>query len=694
MPGFSSTYSPLFLALFLIISAAASYFFYRNSILSAGKKYFLIAIKTLAIFLLLALFIEPALSKLVAPENNRLDIVLVDNSRSNLFSSKNEQIRKILTDGNLFGSEYRIFTFSNGVNTLEASDSLVFSGYETDLSAALRNIRNSFPDRNFNSVTIISDGIYTSGGNPLYEAKTFQAPFITVPVGDSIQIKDIVISSVSYNEKAFTNIPSKIKVSLGSYDFPAGVADVNFYRENNLISSKQVNLTGSNTYETDFDITENSPGKFKYRIEAAGREGELTLKNNYSDFYITFIDNKVNVLVISGAPGYDDSFITGVLKRINNYNITFRTAKSPGDFYEGAIDEKSFPELSALFLLNYPTTQTASNIVSSITDKVKTFRIPVIFFAGKNSDFAKLQAFEESLPFSVSRPNSGESLFNLQVVASADNLISKLNEVNSTAQIFRNVSGIIPKPGALTVATDKFSGEPVMLTRTSGDIKSTAFLGYGLWRWKLNSSSNAEKTLEKFLIETINITLQKDKKTKFRVYPAKDIFDYSEPVKIYAEALDESYLPTRNAIVSGRILRKDGSKIADLKFSAEENKYSAYSEKLPYGDYFIEADAELNGTFYGKDNSRFSTDTINTEYLVTKSNMQLLRELSFNTGGESLQPGRDLKQVIARTENKNMAEVSLLKTVKFNLWENKWILGLIILLFALEWAFRKRNNIP
>src|SRR4030095_14407822 len=75
------------------------------------------------------------------------------------------------------------------------------NGYETDLSEALKTIKSSFPDRQFYSVTIISDGIFNSGGNPLYEAKTFQAPFITLSIGDSIQQKDIVASNVLYNEK-------------------------------------------------------------------------------------------------------------------------------------------------------------------------------------------------------------------------------------------------------------------------------------------------------------------------------------------------------------------------------------------------------------------------------------------------------------------------------------------------------------
>jgi hypothetical protein len=697
MPGFSSTYSPLFLAVFLVISFGASYFFYRKSLLTDFKKYFLIAIKSLAIFLLLALFIEPVLSSFVNQSGDKLDIILADNSRSNLINNKESEIKNILEENKLFSNDYKVFTFSNSMNILSSADSFTGNGYQTDLSSALKNLRNNFPDRTFNSITIISDGIFNSGGNPLYEAKTIQSPFITVCIGDTIQQRDAVASGLSYNEKAFTNIPTKIKAFVNVYDYNSGSVNINLLREGNIISSKSINLTSAQqNYEVEFEVTENTGGKIKYRVEAEKKEGELTYKNNYSDFYITFIDNKVNVLVISGGPAYDDAFITSVLKRIDNYNITFRTAKTGGEFYEGNIDTKLLPELSALFLLNFPTNQTNPGIISDLADKVKTYNIPIIFLAGKNSDYQKLQVFDEVIPFNISRPGSGESLFNLQTVSSSENPLSKLNEINSTTQIFRNVSGIMPKSGAVTLATDKFSGEPVMITRTSGNFKSTAFLGYGLWRWKLNSSSNAEKTLEKFLIETINITLQKEKKSKFKVYPSKDIFDYSEQVKIYAEVTDEAYTPTRNAIVTGSILRKDGSKVSGITFTPEENKYAAYYQALPVGDYTIEAGAELNGSFYAKDNSRFSSDTLNTEYLVTKSNNSSLIELSQNTGGEYItkENYNNISSIINKTRNNLQNESTLSKALRFNLWENKYILALILLLFTVEWVMRKRNNIP
>ncbi len=697
MPGFSSSYSPLFLALFIVIAAAVSYYFYKNTQIDKTKKTVLIAIKTVAIFILLALFIEPVLSYLTGNTGSRKDIVLIDNSRSNTLGDKSTEISNIIKETGLDKDNGTIFTFSNRTEQVKNTDSLSYNGYSTDLVSSLRIIKENYPDGSYNSVTIISDGIFNSGGNPVYEAGKFSAPFIIMPVGDTVTKKDVIVKNVVHNEKSFTGTASIIKAYITFDKADVNNVNVKLLREGVEVRSQVINLQpGVNNYETEFDVTENEPGKVKYSIITENIPGELTYKNNKNHFYITFIDNKVNILVVSGGPGYDNEFTGSVLKRIGNYNITYRTQKSAGEFYEGGIDYKMFGELSTIFLLNYPANISSAATVSDIASNVKQFNVPVIFFAGKNTDYQKLGSFDEFIPFNISRPNAGETLFRLQPVNAEGNGLGKVSGLGSTNEIFRNVSGIMPKPGSITLATDKAAGEPVMINRISGNTRSTAFLGYGLWRWKLNTGANAEKTLESMLLETINMTLQKEKRTKLRVYPANDVFDYTEPVKIYAEVFDENYLPTRNAKVTGRVTRKDGSNAGELIFTAEENKFSAVLNPLASGDYYIECDAELNGSYYARDNSRFTSDTLSTEFLETRTNLELLNELASKTGGEVI--GKDsignYSKLLDKYRNMPSKESVSGKYIRFDLWGNKYYLMLVILLFSIEWVLRKRNNIP
>ncbi len=697
MPGFSSSYSPLFLVLFILIAAAVSWYFYRNTALSNLKKYILITLKSLAIFILLALFIEPVLSYLTSSDKKGRDIVLIDISRSSSIEKRSEDIKTILSETDINTNDGNLFGFSGSTSEVKNMDSIMFNGYNTDLAASLRELKEQYPDGSYSTVTVISDGIFTDGGNPLYEALKFSAPFIVFPIGDTAVKKDIVVKSVTANEKAFTGTAVKIKTYLNVFKSAPAVINIKLLKEGIEIKSQQVSTQpGLNNYEVDFDVTETVPGKVRYTITAENLPDELTYKNNKSDFYITYIDNKVNILVISGGPGYDNEFTGSVLKRIGNYNITYRTQKSAGEFYEGPVDTRQFAELSTLFLLNFPTSVTSAALVSDIANSSKQFNVPVIFFAGKNSDYQKLGSFEELIPFSVSRPNSGENVFRLQPVGGMDNGLDKIPGLSATNEIFRNVSGILPKPGSVTLATDKASGEPMIINRVSGLSRSSAFLGYGLWRWKLNPGTNAEKTLEAMLIEMINMTLQKEKRTKLRVYPAKDIFDYTEPVKIYAEVYDENYLLTRNAKLTGKVTRKDGTSAGELKFTAVENKFSAELPPLPPNDYYIECDAEYNGTYWARDNNRFLSDTLNTEYLQTRPDRDILKVLASKTGGAVITADsvKEYSSILKRLKETLPVHEAPQRYLRFDLWGNKYYLMLVILLFSIEWVLRKRNNIP
>lgn len=697
MPGFSSSYSPLFLVLFVIIAAAVSWYFYRNTALSNTKKYILIALKAIAVFILLALFIEPVLSYLTGMNEQGRDIVLIDVSRSSTIENRSGEIENILKETGIAAEDGNVFGFSGDITELSSLDSIEFTGFSTDLASSLRSLKEKYPDGSYSTVTVISDGILTDGGNPLYEAQKFAAPFIVFPLGDTAVKKDAVLKKVAANEKAFTGASVKIRVYLNIYNTPPVGMNVRLLREGRELSSRRLNIQqGVNNYETEFDVTETSPGKVKYTLVAENLPGELTYKNNKSDLYITYIDNKVNILVISGGPGYDNEFTGSVLKRIGNYNITYRTQKSAGEFYEGPVDTRQFAELSTLFLLNFPASVTSAALVSDIAGSTKQYNVPVIFFAGKNTDYQKLGSFDDFVPFSVSRPNSGESTLRLLPVSGIENPLDKIPGIGSANEIFRNVSGVLPKPGSITLATDKSSGEPMIINRVSGLTRSSAFLGYGLWRWKLNAGTNAEKILEAMLMEMISMTLQKEKRTKLRVYPAKDIFDYTEPVRIYAEAFDENYRLTRNAKVTGKVTLKDGTSAGELKFTPADSKFIAELPPLPANDYYIECDAEFNGSYWAKDNNRFSGDTVNIEYLETRPGYDILSLLASKTGGSVLNAdsANEYSAVLKRIKEGLTAPEKPQKFLRFDLWGNKYYLMLVILLFSIEWILRKRNNIP
>src|ERR1051326_1005143 len=149
MPELSLHYSPLFLIIFAIVSVSASIFFYRNSPLNSAKKFFLICIKSLSLFLILFIFIQPVLNSFSNNNSKELNIFLIDDSRSCIYSTDTMKTLNLISGLNRGNSG--IFTFSVGDNGLKKyNDINKYSGFETNLTSALENIKKLYPGQSYN----------------------------------------------------------------------------------------------------------------------------------------------------------------------------------------------------------------------------------------------------------------------------------------------------------------------------------------------------------------------------------------------------------------------------------------------------------------------------------------------------------------------------------------------------------------
>ncbi|HEY3250526.1 MAG TPA: hypothetical protein VGK25_05355, partial [Ignavibacteria bacterium] len=622
--------------------------------------------------------------------------VLIDDSRSLKVNGKDtaawDNLQAIFDKGN----DIKVFSFSDNIKLINQPDSFQANGPHTNLTNAIEHLRTIQIDEPVNSLSIISDGNFNMGGNPLYSAKTLSCPVITAPLGDSIQDKDIILYTASHNNTSYINTKTPVNVFVKAYGTGNDDIKIRLEREGAQITEKTVPVNqGENSYSLLFEITEGTPGKYHYKIIAENKEGEVTYKNNHYDFYIEFFDNKIKLLFISGGPSYDNAIVSSILKRINNFEVTVKTLKGPTEFYEGNIDPHIYGNLSAIMFLNFPSSKYSGRELEDINSNSKKFNIPLIFFAGRNTDFKKLELASGIIPFTITQPSGSESSVRLQSVSDQktgqNNLPQDITfNLSNVPELNRNFSGVQPKAGAVTLAVDKNSGEPVLITRKDGNITSTAFLAYGFWKWKLKSDN--EKQIEEIIEKAIRISLSKSKNKRLIVTPVKEFFDYSEDVLIQAEAYDDNNNLTIDASLKGIIKDKNGIKIKDLSFTVDKNKFIANCGKLPVSDYFIEAEAEINRSVYANDMNRLTIDTLNTEYLQTTSDYEVLRELANNTGG-TFTSINNLLETMSNTHNTNISSKTNISS-RINLRENIYFLFLIILLFTSEWVIKKRNNIP
>jgi hypothetical protein len=113
---------------------------------------------------------------------------------------------------------------------------------------------------------------------------------------------------------------------------------------------------------------------------------------------------------------------------------------------------------------------------------------------------------------------------------------------------------------------------------------------------------------------------------------------------------------------------------------------------LEKGDYTFKATASFEGQPLGEDNGRFSIGELNLEYQDTRMNAQLLRQIAARSGGAFFLPS-DLPDLSATLGTQPTFVARAVHTSReFELWNWKYMLALVVALFAVEWFIRKRSG--
>ncbi|HKI77136.1 MAG TPA: hypothetical protein VKA26_01190, partial [Ignavibacteriaceae bacterium] len=97
-----------------------------------------------------------------------------------------------------------------------------------------------------------------------------------------------------------------------------------------------------------------------------------------------------------------------------------------------------------------------------------------------------------------------------------------------------------------------------------------------------------------------------------------------------------------------------------------------------------------NGKRLGNDSGNFNIGEVDIESVNPRMNYEFLKSLATQTGGEYFDASNydELFNILKNLEQSYAKEKT--ETNELNLWSNEWLMAVVILLFGLEWFFRKR----
>ncbi|MBL7129122.1 MAG: hypothetical protein ISS16_09095 [Ignavibacteria bacterium] len=696
-------HSTVYIIIVTIVAALLSYFFYRNSSIKNPLKFILQFIRFLAIWLIFLLLLSPVLSFFSEITQKPINIFLIDNSLSlnieNRDSLTTDLLNNIIPDIENNKSENKYFLFSKGLEEEikeDEFDSIKFTkinNLETNLSTTLLTLLEKYENKNISSVNIISDGIINSGGNPSHSAKMYNIPINYFLIGDTIQKPDLLVKDIFFNKVTFVESQTPLKIEINSYGFDKKIK-VNLYEDSNLINYQFIDVnSNSNSYDISFKLSSPVEAIKKYKIEVEEEPNEITFKNNYRELFTKYIDNKFKVLVLSGGPSADFAFISEEIKNIENFEAEFRTQKTANEFYEGQVPDLN--NFQAFIFIGYPTSISNISLLNDIKESIERNESSLFFIASRNTDYKKLSLLENNLPFKAVSISESEKEIGVKTVSSitqdAIRNLEVLKSVNSLPNLFKSGTVFSINPESETILISS-SGEPMLVIQNTAKNKSAAFLGHGLYKWRLTPGiTNSEQVLNAILTGVIISITDKEKRKKFSINTSKQVYSPYENIKFTGTIND--------------ITLKGGMKIKIKIYNDDFNErielqkvgnfdFEGLININTTGDYYYTGELYSKGRLIESDTKKLSIGENNYEYKYTRSDKSILNYLSLTTGGRDFtnMEINKINDFIIQVNSQETETVISSENIFLNF--NLYYLFIIILLLTTEWVLRKRNNLP
>lgn len=707
--------SPFFILLILAIAGGLAYAMYlgTSEILSRRMRILLGIFRFVALSLIAILLLKPMMVLRTSIEFPPIIAFLQDDSESLLIQKDSSFVRNeypgllkgLVSDFEEETYDFQLYGFGSSLSSNTQVDSLTFSQTGTNISQALKDLQKLYQNQNLQAVVLASDGILTSGINPLYTLEGSKVPVYTVLLGDTSEQRDILIKEVLFNEIAYLNNEMPIRVKIQSNGFDQAALQVRLRNKDKVLETKTLNLSNGKTQgEVSFLTKPDEVGLRQYRIEVSRLDREISYRNNSRRFFVNVLETRVKIALFAGSPHADLGALRIALQQEKSYELDEFILKRPGTYY---VDPNSvnLEDYDLFILHNWPGSAADKAMVAKMTELIKKENKPVMYFPGIFADLRNMAPLFEYMAISPKSfsPRSEEVIPDFKKKYKNHSTFTFpenwLQWANSVPPIYRNNSAWEAKKTADVFATAKIKNVqldyPVYALQNHLGRKNMTFLGENFWRMRAHSyvETNDFEQFDVWLFNNIKWLIVSDDKRKFKVTPSKRIFTGSDPVLFSGQAYDDSYNPLPGVDIKLNLRSPDGS---STDYYLNETSAAQYFLELPLlneGTYAYTAEGRKNEVMIGTDKGQFSVGRSNVEHFQLQADKGLMEQISLRT---------DAKFYLAKDMPALASELKSLPGMKPKLDTRRnrtpfhnfpWILGAILALLSVEWIVRKLNSL-
>lgn len=632
-------------------------------------------------------------------------------------------------------TELRVYTYDAKLQPVKVSGGNLTlakapEGQQTDIGTSLAEALAPEQGKRLAGVILLGDGSQTAF-DPLVETQEaarklrddFAAALYTVTFGlggDAAQARDVAAERLDEQFTVFVKNELVVKAQLRirgyvKQDIPVELTLEDDQGQKQAIGRRTIRTDeDGRQVEVEFTYTPQQSGRFRLVLEAQPQPGELVVKNNRLDAYLTVLEGGLRVLYLDGEKRFEQKFLRRSLNASPDIElddrIIDRRTKSQWpidlgpDLTAGKYDAFIIGDLDAAAL--------GPANLQLLTDAVA--RGKGLLMIGGRASFGRGRyigtPLEAALPIDMDPLEAADfggqdrdEFYHsgpVPMVLGDPHAITRLAPAEQNEAVWRKLpplnwankfAAVRETPG-VSILLETPRGEPLLVSGEFGRGRVLAFAGESTYLWPLHGY---EKEHKRFWRQVVLWLVRRDDLNRDDVWIKLDQrrFNPGSRVQFTAGARTAAGDPIITAQLDTFLVRPDGKR-EPLKLSLDKDQFTGSLTVDEPGDYAIETTATTGGRPLGTARAQFLVFDRDIELSNPAADPDLMASLAAWTkaeGGRPVAP-EELPKLI-----KDLADKPQEYEVRQTRWKlastatDAWLFFLALTgLLTTEWWLRKK----
>lgn len=572
--------------------------------------------------------------------------------------------------------ELKVASFGEGL--IEGNPPAAAEAAFTDLGAALGALPAARPGE---KLLLLSDGQDRGGGLWTHEASR---PVLAIMLGDSMPQPDLRLERPRFPALLQLGERASLQVEIQSVQGGARQGRL-FLREGESLLYEQdwAMIEGPGLIEIDIPLVFEEEGSHRLSLELVGEGEDANSSNNVQVFSLDVLDERLEILVLAGRPGWDLPFLLDALRGQENIRLRLIVGGPGGRARDAQTGEAWQPGDEQVDGLLVHSLQPGWSDWISQLDPGGIFLGPVAMGVATYPE-------EWGLDFRLNPANQGEFPLRWAPEAFRHESLGALEAKAGAAASLPEMESMrsLEAPGLRSLIENE--GRTVLGARVWNGRRQVLLSGEGLYRMALADDAGREN-LAALYSGLIRWLSRRNPPERIQILPPERLRRSGRATELRAGLFDADF----RRLEQGELrwtLREKGEWVASGSFDAPErvgDDFTAQLPALPAADFSLELEARLqSGESLAREIELPILPDVG-EFARMEASPSALRWLAAVSDGEffpSVQVDV-LREVLPREAHEQIRKIRL------RIWDHPLFFLLFLGLLAAEWGLRKRYGL-